>query len=70
MDADEVRWFESATPAGFDALLPGAPPAPAARVRGLLFLPGGRNAPLPVVVTSIGSLGLASGREAWVYVKA
>jgi dienelactone hydrolase len=60
----EIIPFSTRTVDGFDDLLRIRPAHELIQIRGLLRLPGNSARPrLPLVVVSIGSLGLSSGRE-------
>ena len=54
--------FETRTPQAYAEILGGYAKTPVASITGDLFLPA-RAGKVPVVVTSIGSHGLTSGRE-------
>lgn len=62
MDGAEVVRFTTTEPAGFRELLAGDA-LPAVPMTGFLHLPSATG-PVPLVIASIGSAGLASGREA------
>jgi dienelactone hydrolase len=59
--AERVR-FASSTPAGFTDILANGH-AGTVDVEGLLVLPPATRGPVPLVIASLGSLGLSSGRE-------
>ncbi len=63
MNGAEIIAFESSSPESFRDLLGREPELPRVALRGFLSLPRERPAPLPLVIITIGSLGLASGRE-------
>jgi dienelactone hydrolase len=60
--AERIR-FASSTPVGFADLLASGRAAPSAEVDAWLVLPARRPGPVPLVIASLGSLGLDSGRE-------
>ena len=61
---DEKIKIPTRTPEGFDNILNNVRALPSVDIDGLLQLPKGRAEPMPLVITSIGSRGLESGREA------
>ena len=63
MDGAERVRFQSRTPATFRALFQNLERLESDSVDAHLFMPENRVGPLPVVVISVGSLGLGSGRE-------
>lgn len=63
MRLTETINFPTRTPEGFDQILHGVRDLPPVEIQGLLQIPERRSERLPLVVTSIGSRGLTSGRE-------
>ena len=64
MRIDETISFPTRTPEGFDQILRGVRDLPPVDIQGLLQMPQGSPRSSPLVITSIGSRGLTSGREA------
>jgi dienelactone hydrolase len=64
MRITETIDFATRTPEGFAEILHGVRDLPAVEIQGLLQMPKGGAGALPLVITSIGSRGLTSGREA------
>jgi len=64
MQQSETLRFFTRTPDGFDELLRGAAALPRVEIEGTLNLPPNGKGKLPLVIVSIGSRGLTSGREA------
>jgi len=60
--AERIR-FSGRTPVGFADLLGSNEASPATGIDGWLVLPTSSPAPFPLVITTLGSLGLDSGRE-------
>jgi dienelactone hydrolase len=61
--ADETIRFPTRTPEGWNDILHNVRSLPAVEITGMLQLPKGVKGPLPLVIVSIGSRGLTSGRE-------
>ncbi len=64
MTPAQTLHFPTRTPQSCAEILRGFPTAPRATISGDLFLPARVSGKIPLVVTSIGSHGLTSGREA------
>ncbi|HWG04879.1 MAG TPA: dienelactone hydrolase family protein [Beijerinckiaceae bacterium] len=64
MRVNETIDFPTRTPEGFDQILHNVRDLPPVTIQGLLQMPQGGSGAVPLVITSIGSRGLTSGREA------
>ena len=63
MRVSETISFATRTPEGFDDLLNNPRSLPAVEITGALQLPKAQSSGMPLIITSIGSRGLTSGRE-------